>query len=396
MREGSTAKLSVLAAISGILGALACARPTLWIGGAEQSDLSGARPAGPAQVEAGALGNPLAGRDAPEPARAGAAAGAHASPMLDAGAGGDATTDAGAGIAGAHSPAAGSGGTMVPSPDRELEDAGTEDPPTPTRLPVDMPRCPVLSGPGTYTFGDPGRRTLSARIYIAPDARTKPAPGGPLIMYFHGFGSDPSEVLSGLGQEAIDSVVAAGGVVAAFGSKLCTTCGLPDDVAWYVEDDAVSDHVVACAVAQANIDTRRIHAMGFSAGGMHSLHLALARSNYLASVMSYSGGASDLSKGQGQDPTNRVAAMLAFGSAERDVFAINFNTASIEWWQTRTPLGWYAMLCHHGGGHFVQRELGPHVYRFFRDHPYKVDPEPYAKMIPSSFPAYCSNMPPAR
>ena len=64
----------------------------------------------------------------------------------------------------------------------------------PNGLPVSQGRCPTLARSGTYSFGDPTSRSLSVQIYVAENARDKPGPGGPLILYWHAFGSSASEV----------------------------------------------------------------------------------------------------------------------------------------------------------------------------------------------------------
>jgi len=274
----------------------------------------------------------------------------------------------------------------------EDEDAGVAPirPEVPTKLPVATAPCPTLSGPGTYTFGT-AKRTLSARVFIAPDARSKPPPGGPLIMYWHAMTSSANEVLDGLGQAAIDEVVAQGGVVASFNSRLCTDCGLlADDVVWYVEDDIASDHLVACALEQARVDPRRIHAIGHSAGAMRTLHLGLVRSDFIASVVSYSGG--DRLAGQGaiQDPANKLASIVLYGG-RRDNLGLDYRDLARQWYDSRTALGSYTMVCDHGGGHVIPAEFGRYAYQFFKDHPYKVSPGPYAAAVPSDFPEYCTN-----
>jgi pimeloyl-ACP methyl ester carboxylesterase len=237
-----------------------------------------------------------------------------------------------------------------------------------------------------------GGRSLTAQVFIARDAAMKPAPGGPLILYFHSIGTTADEVTSGFGQAAIDDVVRQGGVVASFESSLCLTCDPRQDVViWYAEDDPVSDQLVACALQQAKIDTRRIHAVGFSAGGMHSVHLALARSDYVASIVSYSGGLAE--KGTPQAPDNHVAALLAYGREGVDNVVLDFNQQSLQWYDTYQPRGYYCLMCDHQGGHELPSALVPHVYKFLLDHPYKVSPEPYAAMVPSEFPAYCRNKP---
>ena len=266
------------------------------------------------------------------------------------------------------------------------------DQPKPTRLPAVRGRCPELSKSGTYTFGDPRSRTLSVDIYILPDAKTRGGPGGPIILYFHAIGSNSKEVVTGFGQTYIDAATMLGGVVASFSAKLCATCGLSEDVQWYPQDDAVSDQVVACAIEQAHIDTRRIHAMGFSAGAMHSLHLALARSDYIASVVSYSGGRLNEPE-PSQDPSNHVPVLLSYGRSGLDFAGVDFSMLSLQWYEEFKAKGWYTMLCDHQGGHVIPPDLAEKAVFFLADHSYKFTPEPYEGGVPSYFPDYCSNTP---
>jgi predicted esterase len=280
------------------------------------------------------------------------------------------------------------------------EDAGVIPAPTtrpldPILRPLDVPRaraaCPTIAGHGMYRFGDPTGRNLTVEVYVAPDAKLKPDPGGPLILYWHAIGDDSTEVVRGFGQPAIDAVVAQGGVVASFNTKLCTSCGIADDAVWYDQDDPVTDHVVACAIDQAKIDLRQIHSVGFSAGALHSLHLALARSNYIASVVSYSGGMLD--DMDAIDPNNKVPAILSYGRQGYDTIVLDFTDLSLAWYETNRARGYYSMLCQHDGTHDIPEDLVPHVLQFFRDHPYRVAPEPYAAAVPIAYPAYCSNTP---
>jgi len=378
----------------------ACHKPMLWLGTSLDTSLTGVAPdAGASEQAAGLAPAPEAQVSAtqPEPTAGelqpstGGEPSAPAQPPAThtqavAGMTGATSSFGGAGIAAA----ADSGGVK----DAEDSDAGAGDAleARPTRLPTAQRACPKLNAPGTYNFGG-ASRSLAVRIYIAPDARNKPAPGGPLILYWHGFGNAASEVETGLGTLAIDDVVARGGVVAAFNSRWCASCGLPEDVAWYKEDDAVSDQVIACAIEQARIDTRHIHAIGFSAGALHSLHLALARSNFIASVVSYSGGSADLMPADAQDASNRVPTLLSYGSAELDAVGLNFNMTSLQWYETYHALGWYLLMCGHGGGHVIPSDLATHAYRFLLDHPYKATPEAYATRIPAEFPSYCRDRP---
>jgi hypothetical protein len=358
----------------------ACPRPMLWLGSAADAGSAAALQspvdAGSSAADAAADG----GETQPTNALPGDAAAGAPPPDLTS----QPPASAGRASEPPRQPSAGTGGVTAPIS-------------APLAVPTDLPKvrgtCPTLKGTGTYTFGDPLGRNLAVQIYIAPDAKIKADPGGPLILYWHAFGSSPSEVTMGFGKSAIDAVVARGGVVAAFTSQLCVTCGLPEDVAWYPEDDAVSDQVVACAIQQAKIDLRHIHSLGFSSGALHTMHLATVRSGYIASVISYSGGDPNASSEQVQDPTNPVAALMAFGKSSLDNEILDFSMLSLQWYDAHHTLGFYTMLCDHGGGHVIPADLVPLAAQFFDDHPYKVAPEPYSAAIPSGFPAYCSSAP---
>ena len=375
------------------LGALGCHAPTLWIGtalspdGGEALGVAGEGQPPALQPEAAGVGE-VGGHSSETqggtvPVRASAAG---AEPHLPQGAAG---VDAGVPSLGA--PDAGS--DQAPSD----EDAGSDPTPdapelaTPSALPRVEGTCPRLNGTGSYAFSG-GGRSLMVDIHMRADARSLPTPGGPLIMYFHSLGGVAGEVVRALGQSTIDAVVAQGGVVASFSASPCLRCGLADDVVWYDEDDAVSDQVVACAIEQARVDPRRIHSVGFSSGALHSMHLALARSSYIASVVSYSGGlpAGSLDP---QDPANKVPALLAYGREGVDSAVVDFNVASRDWRDRFAPLGYYVLLCDHQGGHEIPTDLVPHVSRFLQDHPYRVDPEPYAMGIPDVLPMYCQSSP---
>lgn len=260
----------------------------------------------------------------------------------------------------------------------------------PTRLPKVIGDCPDISGPGTYTFRA-GNRSLTAQVHILAKAARNAGSPGPLILYFHALGTSSSEAVTALTQPAIDGVVNQGGAVVAFNSLPCLRCGV-DDLVWYDEDDPVSDQAVACVRAQAAIDSRHIHVAGFSAGALHAMHLALVRSDYVASVLSYSGGM-PTTMPAAQDPTNKVAALLSFGDSALDNAVADFNASSHAWYDAYHPLGYYVMLCNHGGGHEIPSAIAPLALRFFLDHPYRVSPEPYAAGVPSDYPKYCSNGP---
>lgn len=220
---------------------------------------------------------------------------------------------------------------------------------------------------------------------------------GPLIFYWHGTGASPSEAVVGLSQATIDAVTAAGGVVAAPYSD-------PDSyiLPWFLtgafgatgrdDDLRVADEVLACAMSQLGIDLRHIHSLGMSAGGLQTAQMGYRRSDYLASVVTYSGGISAASKPTMQDPSNHLSALIFHGGAG-DIVVIAFDLASEAYWEDLSALGSFAVICNHEGGHRIPTEARASVWAFLQAHPYKQAPSPYVNGLPEGFPSYCALRP---
>jgi poly(3-hydroxybutyrate) depolymerase len=210
--------------------------------------------------------------------------------------------------------------------------------------------------------------------------------GGPVIIYWHGTGTSGSEALEGLGQAAISEVQSMGGVVASAESTSSTGTNTGDGV-WYTGDFDYSDEIIACAIQQFKIDTRHIHAAGYSAGALQTATMFYSRSGYLASVTVYSGGAGF--PGASQDASNHIPVLGAHGSTSGDFLA----SSTTSWEMTIKSAGSFVIDCDDGGSHVdITRltRLGPSAWQFFKDHPFKIGaPDPYAKGIPSGFPTYC-------
>jgi poly(3-hydroxybutyrate) depolymerase len=218
---------------------------------------------------------------------------------------------------------------------------------------------------------------------------------GPIVVYWHATGSSPSEASWGLGQAAIDEIVRLGGIVIApnaydgnGGKDGSQTTG---NNVWYVGDLKTADEAVACAIQQLGIDTRHIHAAGFSAGGLQTAAMTYARSGYLASVVTYSGGLSFFSTTL-QDRTHPPAVAAVHGS-DSDTVVLNFKTASEQFEADIEQKGGFAIDCNHGGGHTIPTGMPASTWQFMKDHPYGAKPDPYTNGIPASFPSYCKLQP---
>jgi poly(3-hydroxybutyrate) depolymerase len=214
-----------------------------------------------------------------------------------------------------------------------------------------------------------------------------------LIIYWHGTGSSPSGEIPIAFDTA--AVAADGGIIAGFvsSSRTGTPTGNTGDNVWYTSDGAFADQVVACAIKNHHIDPRRIHTAGYSAGGLQTVWMWFARSGYLASVISYSGGDSTINKAPMQDPSNYAPAIAAHGAAGQDALILDFAQASATWESEIKTGGGFSIDCNDGSNHlgfFSVRAPGlkPVAYKFFKDHPFGVKPEPYTT-LPSGFPTYC-------
>lgn len=266
----------------------------------------------------------------------------------------------------------------------EGEDEG--EAPTPAEPPTPTGTCPSFTD-GYQDFEHADIEPRSARVWVG-DA---PTPGGMVVLYWHGYGSAPEEAVYSLSQPVIDAITAQGGVVVAPTSA-------PDsgEFPWFAvnasdrEDDMLlGDEIVACAIQELGVDPRRVHVTGMSAGGLQTAAFAMARSRYVASVASYSGGV--FSPLEFEDPSNLFSAMIIHGG-ETDVFGgfVNFDDLSKIWFDQLVANGNFAFMCDHGGGHVIPQGYGVDVVNFFFGHPFGTVPSPYAEGLPSELPSDCT------
>ena len=253
-------------------------------------------------------------------------------------------------------------------------------------LPKPSGTCPAMQT-GTATF-----MGQSWQLWVGAGG------GGPMIIYWHGTGSSSIEATVVLGQQMIDAVVAQGGIVAAPGASGKGSTGQgtnTGDGVWYTGDFDMADQVVACAIEQLHIDTRRIYASGGSAGGLQSGWQAYARSGYTAAVAPVSGGMTGIKPfwldpvTMPQDPTNVPSAILTHGAEGVDVVGEDFAEASAASEADIKSKGGYSIDCNTQDAHMSgPPQISPAIWRFFQDHPFAVK-APYATPLPSVFPTYC-------
>jgi hypothetical protein len=255
-------------------------------------------------------------------------------------------------------------------------------------IPTPTATCPTIPNTGT------GSTVLTyAGHSITVWAGAAPATPGPLVIYWYATGGAPSQAVSALGgQTGINKITGLGGVVVAPNTTTMSGNTTGNNV-WYTGDLAQVDEVVACAVKQGRVDPRRIHVLGYSAGALQTVYMWYARSGYVASVLSYSGGDVTIDKTTMQDSSNIPPAVVAHGAMNMDTFGpVDFYNASHTWETDIKNVNGFDIDCNDGSTHgdtLTRFAIAPEGIQFFLDHPYKVSPEPYASGL-TGWPSYCT------
>jgi predicted esterase len=298
---------------------------------------------------------------------------------------GSGANDAGDGLDSGPKPVPGhDGGSVDPA------DAGPGPGPGPVtgggKLPAPTGSCPDLAA-GSVTFSPAGIAPRAVQLYMTDAAKQK---HGPLVFYWHGTGSQPTEAQYALGA-TINAITAAGGIVAAPSHD--SNAG---QFQWYLvsgtkdDDLRLADEVAACAMQKVGIDAAHVHSMGMSAGGLMTSQMSFRRSSYLASVVTFSGGISPGTAPAYQDASNKFGAMIFFGGPNDNVYNFDFQASSNAYKAKLVADGHFAFLCNHGRGHMVPTDAAASVWQFFQAHPFGTNPSPYAGGLPQGFPTYCS------
>jgi hypothetical protein len=255
-------------------------------------------------------------------------------------------------------------------------------------LPKPKGTCPTLAtGYGTFAG-------QSVQTWVGSP---KAGQHGPLLLYWHATGSNSAEAAIFFGQAQIDAITGLGGMVASFTNTVGTGTNTGNNV-WYTDDFKTADEVVACAIANLHIDTRRIYTSGGSAGALQATWMAYARSGYIAAAAPISGGLTPETTGKygdpidmPQDPTNVPSAIAAHGAPGVDVVIVDFAQCSAAYEADIKKKGGLSVDCNNQGGHVsTPPAVSPALWTFLNDHPFKVAPDPYASgVLPSDFPAWC-------
>jgi hypothetical protein len=256
----------------------------------------------------------------------------------------------------------------------------------PTYMPKVTGTCPEMSNLNGSAVAFAGQQ---ATVWSGDPG----AGPGLLLVYYYATGSNAMEPVGTIGRAQIDAIKAKGGAIVAQNKTTARGTTTGNEV-WFTGDEVIADEIVACAIQKQKIDPRHIHVAGYSAGGIQTTYMWFARSGYVASVLSYSGGDVGINTAPLQDPAHPPAALVAHGAKGLDTYGgvVDFFDTSATWIAGIKKANGFAIGCNDGGNHtdFQRRtKIAPQAIQFFIDHPYGVKPAPYTA-LPSDFPAYCS------
>lgn len=265
------------------------------------------------------------------------------------------------------------------------------------QLPAAPASCPVLQTGTVNVLG------VDVQMFVGQKQSDKK---GPVLFYWHGTGSFSGEIstfLNTTGNPILDEIQSEGGIAASFTATIGTGDNTGNNV-WFTGDYDVADAILACAVQQLNIDTRRIYAAGCSAGGLESGTMALERSSYLAAVIPNSGGHILPVSIPFQDPAHIPAVMTVHGTYDNDVVLIHFSDTSHHLDQEIVGAGGLSLDCEHPNGHCMIfspttipsadliDEVSRAQWQFLKDHPFGTKVDPYTGGLPAVFPSFCQDV----
>ena len=298
---------------------------------------------------------------------------------------------------------------------RTTPPAGAAVPPMP--MPPTAGSCPMLV-PGENAITSTGHPR--SFILVVP-ANPQPDEVFPVLFMWHWLGGSADKFL-----EKGDVQVAADQqrfIAVIPDSKGATVIGTSFDTRWpfdisqlaprMTEEFKFFDDMLSCVNAQYSINRSCVSSVGVSAGALFTDQLAQARSEYLSSFISLSGGTGATWIKPWNGATHKLPAVVLWGGdgppqmdGVKDILGcagigMDFMVASKTLEQGLTDDGHFFIECKHNCGH-VEPPLDPPpgeskyagMWEFAMNHPYwlPAGESPYKHMatLPASLPAWCA------
>lgn len=267
----------------------------------------------------------------------------------------------------------------------------------PAALPTPSGECPAFV-PGVNTFSSSGE---AREVIVVAPADLQPDEQLPVALLWHWLGGSADAFVEVADvQEAVDqfrflALVAIDKGDLVFRWPFTTV----DSDARVQEEFVYFDDLLACAAESYPIDNTCVTSVGVSAGALFTSQLGWARSEYLSSIVSLSGGTGGLVRGWG-GAEHILPAMVLWGGPEDFCVAVDFAETSADLESSLEADGHAVIECEHNCGHAAppfetsDPDLTPFaaMWRFFLDHPYWLEPgeTPWGGDQPTFAPQWCS------
>lgn len=268
------------------------------------------------------------------------------------------------------------------------EDTGAE-PIALEPLPYSEGDCPTLTdGTNDLRSAEMDRQVV---VYLPEQPE-----GAGLVFLWHGLGDTTSNFARALGAQDIadtyDVVVVLPRITGnyAFGWPFLSSDDATPDVTLF-------DDVLACADATWDIDNTRVFTTGFSAGALMSTRLLLDRSQYLAAVVTFSGG-TGVPLREDLDPIitgyttpeSKIPVLAIHGGETDSVTAVaEFMEMTLNMNDNLRSDGHLVVECDHGRGHTIPFDPYAWALPFLFSHTVGGE-SPYAgQPLGDAWPSYC-------
>ena len=276
-------------------------------------------------------------------------------------------------------------GGMMAGADAGLPEPEPETPaPPPANVPQPRPApgtCPELTA-GTNDI-EPNGDPRQVDLYLPDDPE-----GAPVLFIWHGLGDNAPRMGRLFGAQRIadgfDAIVVVPHSSGRFLQSEWSFIGGDSEV-----DGVVFDETLSCLYAQFGIDMDRVYTTGFSAGALWSTWLLMNRSEYLAAVTLFSGGAGGVNP---YDTPTHDTPVLAFFGGATDTYGggfINFAEMTGELVTNLVSDGHFVVVCDHDGGHSIPLDPMAYAMPFLFDHRFSVETSPYVDTLGAQWADYC-------
>ena len=256
------------------------------------------------------------------------------------------------------------------------------------RPPIDVPVAPVVTGTcpelsaGTNTFTISGT-ARSADVFL-PET---PA-GAPVVFIWHGLGDSAGNMGRAFGASGLTNQYGAIVVVPHSSGQFPQS-----EWSFFGGNPAVDgdffDEMLGCVDQAYDVDMNRIYTTGFSAGALWSTWLLMNRSEYLAAVVLFSGGAGGVNP---YGTPSHDTPVLAFHGGPSDIFAggfLNFSMMTTELAGNLVDDGHFVIVCDHNGGHRIPLDPRAYAFPFMFDHHFDDEGSAYAEGLGEVWPDFC-------